>query len=228
MRLSNIVIAGLFSFSLLVSCSTEKAEEYVPSPEGYGLFPVDTGLTRFYKVDSIFWDDFTGINDTFSYVIKEKIAGTFNDLQGRPTLRIERFREKTGGGWIIDRVWSANRTRTTAERTEENMRYLKMVFPTREGINWNGNTYNTLPAVTYRITKIGSDTAAGLSFPKTATVLHGDSVGNRITQQYGLEKYAEGPGLIYRKNVSLTFNFPLTTVRSGFIYTEKLIDFEPR
>ncbi|MFM1744380.1 MAG: hypothetical protein RLZZ630_317 [Bacteroidota bacterium] len=213
---------------LFVSCSSEMDEVTLPDPEGTLLFPIDTGLTRIYAVDSIYWDDFTGTHDTLNYLIREKIADTFNDLQGRPTQRIERFREVPGDGWIIDRVWTTNRTNTTAERTEDNLRFIKLVFPTREGVTWNGNSLNTLPAENYRITKTGSDTAAGMTFSTTATVLQGDSVGNRITRQYGLEKYAQGPGLTYRRNVSLTYNFPLTTVRSGYIYTETLIDYEPR
>jgi len=213
---------------LFVSCSSEKDEVTLPDPEGTLLFPIDTGLTRVYAVDSIYWDDFTGINDTVSYLIREKIAGTFSDLEGRPTQRIERFRESPTGDWIIDRVWSANRTTMRAERTVNNFRYIKLAFPARVGVSWNGNAFNTLPAETYRITQTGSDTAAGMTFSTTATVLQGDSVGNRITRQYGLEKYAQGPGLTYRRNVSLTYNFPLTTVRSGYIYTETLIDYEPR
>ena len=228
MRHPLLAFAGALTLSLVVSCSGEKDNADLPDPEGTELFPVDTGLTRLYAVDSIFWDDFSGIHDTLSYIIKEKITGTFNDLQGRPTLRIERFREEPGGDWIIDRVWTANRTRTTAERTEDNIRYLKLVFPALEGIIWNGNTYNTLPAENYRILKTGNDTAANTLFMNTAAILQGDSVGNRITKEYGIEKYAEGPGLIYKSKVSLTFNFPLTTVRSGYIYTEKLIDYEPR
>lgn len=222
------VLAVTLFISSAVSCSGEKEDSIIPEPEGAAFFPIDTGLTRIYAVDSIYWDDFTGTHDTLSYLIKEKIADTFKDLQGRPCLRLERYIQKQGNGWIIDRVWSATRTRTTAEQTEDNIRYLKLVFPLRDETNWNGNVYNTLPPENYRIIKMGSDTGAGTSFPRTATILHGDSVGNRITLQYGLEKYAEGPGLIYKKKVSLTFNFPLTTIRSGYIYTETLTDYEPR
>lgn len=223
-----LTIASVVSLLLMASCSREEDEVTLPEPEGTMLFPIDTGLTRLYAVDSIYWDDFTGANDTVHYLLLEKIAGLFIDLEGRPTQRIERFRESSTGDWIIDRVWSSNRTTIRAERTENNIRFIKLAFPARAGVSWNGNAFNTLPAETYRITETGSDTAAGFLFSKTATVLQGDSVGNRITLNYGLEKYAEGPGLIYRKSVSLTYNFPLTTVRSGYIYTETLIDYEPR
>jgi len=100
---------------LVTSCSKEESDSGTDRKTGYSYFPVDSGIVRIYQIDSIYWDEFTGINDTVSYRIKEVIAGTFTDNAGRKSQRIERFREDAAGNWTIDRVWSAVRTKTTAE-----------------------------------------------------------------------------------------------------------------
>ncbi len=218
-----ILILSAIGFS---SCSDTDEPLGEITTEGLNYFPTDSGLTRIYQIDSAYWDDFTGTSGLISYQIREVQAGTFTDLQGRPAVRIERYRSDSLGNWTIDRVWSAVRTTKRAEVTEENNRIIKLVFPPDAESTWNGNAYNTLAEETYRYTRFGPDTAAGQTFLETASVLQGDEQGNLIELRYGSEIYARNTGRIYRKRVDLEFSLPNRDTVAGFIYTERLISYQ--
>lgn len=219
----------LFCYILLAtSCSREESDSGTELKTGYSYFPIDSGLARIYQVDSIFWDEFTGINDTVSYQIKEVIAGTFTDNTGRKAQRIERFREDAGGNWIIDRVWSAVRTETTAEVIEENTRFLKLVFPVRDGEEWNGNTFNPLNEQIYEVISEGNpDEINNLNFDKTIHILQDDFI-TAISRDYDEERYAEGVGLYFRENISYDIDIISGKILNGFIYRERLLSYQTK
>ncbi|MGD1844835.1 MAG: hypothetical protein ACFB10_05520 [Salibacteraceae bacterium] len=126
-----------------IACKDKSGE---PEDLGYDYFPVETGHWVEYKVDSIVYDPFNQSIDTFQFFLREEIAGEFQDLEGRSTLRIERFkRENDTLAWRLIDVWTANRTSTTAERVEENERIVKLSFPVRLNQQWNGNAFNLRP-----------------------------------------------------------------------------------
>jgi len=214
---------------LITSCQKDSdTETLLTYSEDLEYFPVDSGFTRFYTVDSIFWDDFTGNHDTVSYELKEVLSGVYFDNQGRKGQRIERFKKDEAGNWIIYKVRASLRTNTTAEVTEENIRYIKLTFPVELNERWNGNSYNDFGNLTYQYETAGSDQFGGFNFQETVKVLQDDDPPNLLEDRYGEEHYAKGIGLYYRKNLSLKFVFPDPTpfngpdTASGFIYTEKL------
>jgi hypothetical protein len=224
----NRFAAILLSVIVIVAsaCSDDDSPATEPIALGLDYFPTDSGLIRTYLVDSSYWNDFTGTTGTVSYLIREVQAGFFTDLQGRQAVRLERYRLDTLGNWTIDRVWSAVRTNQRAEVTEENNRFVKLIFPPDTESEWNGNAYNILGEEPYQYTRLGADTAAGQTFQKTAEVIQGDGIGNLIELRYGIEKYASNTGRIFRKRVDLEFSLPNRDTLAGFIYTERLISFE--
>jgi len=226
-----IKYASLLSIILMMnSCSKEDNENQNCPIEiaGWEYFPTDSGLTRFYQVDSVYWDSFTGVNDTISYELKEIVAGNFIDNQGRTAQRIERFRKDSNGNWIIYKVWSSIRTTTTAETVEDNIRVIKLTFPCSTGVSWNGNAYNALGDKTFEYTACNvSGSSYALQFPQTATVNQDDEPGNLLNDRNDLEKYATNVGMYYRLNSFVEFNFITGDTISGFIYTEKLTSYTP-
>lgn len=218
-----------FLLILTVSaCSKDDNETTAIVITGSAYFPVDSGLTRFYQVDSVYWDEFTGLRDTVSYELKEILAGDFIDNQGRVNQRIERFRKDNSGNWIISKVWYALRTNRTAENVEDNIRFIKLTFPTTSGNNWNGNAYNTLLEKNYEYTSVGGpDSSFSLNFSNTLTVNQDDEPANLLNDRNDLEKFALNIGMYYRLNSYLEFNFLSGDTISGFIYTERLINYYP-
>lgn len=229
-NLSNVSYT-IVSVVILALLSCNKSNED-PIYAGYDYFPVNTGQFIIYEVDSIKKDAFTGLVTHSKYQIKEVIASTFTDNEGRPTLRIERFRKDTFffQDWTIYQVWTANLTSTTAQRFEDNKRYLKLIFPVKNGSTWNGNSMNTDDVEDYAYVEVHEpDIINQLTFDSVLTVLQADDLNNLITPKYKLEKYATGVGLIYRKKFEVTMKTnPLTGTldTSDFVdYTERILNY---
>jgi hypothetical protein len=218
--LKAIVIVTLFSLS---SCLDDDGN--FAQPEDYDYFPQIVGITRIYQVDSIYWDNFSGIHDTVSYEIKEVISSFFTDNQGRTTSRIERYRKDPGGNWGIIKVWASNKTKNTCEQIEDNIRYFKLAIPAKENITWNGNTYNTMDEQEYKSSNVHvPDAINTLSFDHTVTVnqLNDD---NLVYTKFGEERYAAYIGMYYKNKTDIEKNFVTQAPENGYIYTEKLISY---
>ena len=228
----NIFLFMLFLGVVFFSC--KKDHPVVSSPDfGYNYFPNDVGRYIICQVDSISYDDpLSRPPDTTRYLLKELIAATFFDNSGRPTLRIERYYKmyhfnthSYDSVWSVPRVWSANRTTSTAEKVEENIRYIKLVFPVRQNKQWNGNVYNMLGSKEYQITSADqSETINTVHFDSVATVSQFDEE-NLVLSQIEKEKFARNVGLIYKQRDSLVkqgTNFADTT---GYRVTQKIISY---
>jgi len=125
-----------------VSCSTSEL-----SPEaletGRDYFPVSKGNYWIYKVDTIDYR-FSGDTTFGSYFVKEWIADTLYRQEGNLVYKLEIYRRTdTSQIWKIDSVWSLRVDPDKILKIENNIPYVKLRFPLREGSRWDGNQYNT-------------------------------------------------------------------------------------
>jgi hypothetical protein len=103
---------------------------------------------------------------------------------------------------LID-VWTQKRTGTTAERVEENLRFVKLEFPVAEGGNWNGNAFNNLGTQQYKYVNVGKFADVGiLQFDNTITVEQKNNV-NLVDEEVFYEIYAVDIGLVLRHSTDL-------------------------
>lgn len=188
----------LIILAFLTSCKKDK--DLPPADLGYNYYPNNVGHWVSYHVDSVAWNAFDGTVDTFHYQIKEIIESIFTDNQGRPTMRIERYiRQSDTNAWVIKNVWYANRTASTAERVEENIRYIKLIFPVNLSAVWNGNAYNSLSEQDYTYTTVYKPYSVGIyTFDSSLTVTQKDQA-TYIDTDYAIEVYAKHAGLVYKK-----------------------------
>lgn len=231
---STILFAALFGVLNLFFYSCKKEKEAIAVDLGYKYFPDESGSYVIYQVDSLYYNDFTSRIDSFTFQIKEKIVATYTDLSGRPTSRIERFyRKNDSDAWLIKDVWFSNRTSNTAEKVEENVRFVKMVFPLKEAIEWNGNRYNTLGEQNYSLIKLHQSASIGsINFDSTLYISQ-VSDSNLIEKKIAYEIYAKHVGLVYKRNISIAdkdsvinLSLPLELrANSGFDFTYKAISF---
>ena len=222
---------------LFFSCKKDKTVE-APINYGYNYFPDEVGNYVIYQVDSIAQDDISNKHDTTRYLLKELIASVFTDLSGRPTLRIERYFKFYNKNipydqmpWSAPRVWFANKTSSGLQRVEENIRYLKLIFPVKKGRKWNGNVYNILGEKDYEIDS--ADVAMqvnNLLFDSVAVVKQYQEI-NLVQYQVEKEKFARNIGLIYKQRDSLSINprngndFPPYDDTVGYFFTQKIISY---
>jgi len=191
------LISGILIMLAMYACKSEVLE----APDsGQAYFKIDQGSYIAYDVDSIVIDIPSGIQDTFVFQIKEYIDSAFFDLEGRPTARIHRsYRDQAADPWILKKVWTANRGVTKAEKVEENVRFVKMVFPVTADIEWDGNAQNTFNAWNYSYQEIDAPRNIGsLAFQRTVTVDQRD-LSNLIEKEFAQEIYAYDVGMVYKQ-----------------------------
>lgn len=181
----------------LYSCKKDVAP---PLDVGYGYFPTNVGHWIIYDVVTIEHDAPVNKHDTAVFQIKEIIESTFLDNEYRETQRIERYlRSDSTLPWVIKDVWFSNLTSSTAEKVEENVRFIKLIFPISLEKTWDGNVSNPQDIWNYEYTEVDAPyTINILSFDSTVTVLQIDE-GNLIEKNYALEIYAKNVGMIYKE-----------------------------
>lgn len=221
--MSKLIYSFIFVLFLLSSC---KQDVYKPSYMGYEYFPNNVGHWVHYDVDSIVTDAPVSRNDTYRFQVKEFIESDFTDNSGRNAQRLERYyRDNDSADWYIRRVWYSNRTTLTAEKIEENVRYIKLHFPVTQDKEWNGNLYNFQPQRNYRFTAINNPYSINnFNFDSTVTVLQIDS-DNVVYHEKVVEVYAKHIGLIYKSSDSLSFNSVDGSVIVSWKYEYKIRDY---
>jgi hypothetical protein len=201
---------------LITSCKDKQTIEEPDIDYGYDYFPLQIGMEWTYQVDSTIYDPTeTAVNILTSRVyLREIVVDTFRDELNRLNYRLERFeRPDETSEWILKEVWSALQTDQTAERFEENLRFVKLVFPVQRRDIWNGLVYID-PTATYpiageqveifkgwlsEVTLADEPEVVGdFSFDEVTTVQLADEE-NLLEKRYGIEKYAAGVGLVYRE-----------------------------
>jgi len=181
---------------LLLGCGKDTTE---PIDLGHAYFPTQNGLWVEYQVDSAWRIVSTGVEGSISYRLREVILEDYTDPAGRPAKRLLRYVLGEDSVWAIRDVWSKYRGTTAAEKTEENVRLQKMVFPVRDNQFWDLNILNPERSleVTYREVHVPWSTE-GLSFDSTALVRQTVSP-NLVDTIIHEERYAKHVGLVYKR-----------------------------
>ncbi len=190
-----LAAAGLVAL-LFPGC---RRDEAVPIDPGHTYFPVERGLWAEYQVDSSWSFEGLGISGAVRYRLREVIDSVYTDPEGRTAQRIERFVWDTlTNGWRIKDVWTQTRQPAYAERTEENVRLLKLTFPTRVGERWNLNALNDRPDMEVSHEAVDQPWQHGnLSFDSTLLVRN-HYPNNLVDTLIYRERYARHVGLVER------------------------------
>ena len=115
---------------------------------------------------------------------------------------------------------------------EENVRYIKLTFPTQNNQKWNGNALNTIGTYTYEYKSVDTKkTVNGNVFDSTLTINQiVDS--NLIEKKYQVEVYAKNVGMIYKRFVDVQDKGitiepgPLSgRIDAGTDYTYRIIEY---
>ncbi|MBX5439391.1 MAG: hypothetical protein IRZ29_07610 [Thermoflavifilum sp.] len=203
-----LAMAGL----LLSLGACHKTSLSPPPDAGYAFFPIYVGMERHYWLDSIIYRDFDGTIDTEHYEAWDRVDTSYLNDSGQQVFRILRMLRPVGiQQWLpaltIEITWLPQRM----EWLEDNLRYIKLIFPVAEGKSWSGNAYletNLNPDLQYLngwvyayqdVNKPANiDT---LHFDSTLTVREANDSLNSPSyafRTYSLEQYARGVGLVYR------------------------------
>ena len=207
-------------------CSDDSGGSSNPGSLNYTYFPVNEGHELIYDAVLITRDPIQG-DDTSIYQIREVIDSTFTDNEGRPTQRLSRYHRNTPSDpWVIADVWTANLTSTRAEKKEENITYIKLIFPLQSGKTWNGHSLNSLGEMEYTYDWIDQPYSVNaLPFDSTLRVQQANE-DNFVYRDQDEEIYAAGVGLIYRNQVYIVKDYTIPNqvgVKEQRLYTETLV-----
>jgi hypothetical protein len=138
----NLILGGIICIFISLSSCTSETETLDESTFGYDYFPLSKGKTWVYQSDSIVYSSVGTVKDTFRSFLKEEIGEAFLDLEGNNVYKINRyFKRKDTDAWSRINTWTTSSDQTRAIRTEENIRFIKLVFPIKNGLRFNGNLF---------------------------------------------------------------------------------------
>lgn len=215
-----------FLIVLIISCKqTNQGNEEINL--GLDYYPVKIGSTWIYTVDSIAYDNNTGVTtiDTFRYEYKEVISSNFSDVSGNTGQLLNRFyRKNDSSDWFQANNWTVLITKEKAERVEENIRFVKIAFPVAVNKRWNGNMYNAREVEQYRIINTNRGATYGNTFYHNTMLVQQAKELNAIEEIAKQEVYAQNVGLVYKLSDSI--NTQVSGSR-GFRYRITLKSFTP-
>ncbi len=192
----------------------------VPNSKEY--FPLRIGQYIEYQVDSIVFDDAPGGNkkDTMTFQLREEIVSINISSAGDTSYYIHRSRRSDASqNWVQTDVWSTGYDENSANRTEENLIFRKLIMPVYKGQRWIATAYinpqtriqvgtEFMEPYEYwdaRIISIdGAGTAGLFTFP-TGTVMEvrqADS-DDELMKRFVHETYVRDIGLVSRVDTIL-------------------------
>lgn len=233
MKKATIILLSTLSF---FACS-KKNESYTDVTKEY--FPLMIGKEVVYDVDSIIWDDFTCEIDTVFHQIRWTVSDTFRDNTNQLIYKINvDIRDNDTATWANNRVYAATATETYLQTDENNLLFIKLVFPVKESYSWEGNTkintnsseYQFLFDWNYTYENVGQPFDNGkLRFDNTVIVAEKDetindpSTASYASRTFSEEVYAKDVGMVYREMTYWTFDENVSSCLNGFQVTMRAV-----
>jgi len=194
----------------------------------YNYYPTSIGTYVEYTVDSMYHDN---ASDTFQFQVREVVADEFLDNEGRNSVRIERFKRPDNTvAWALTDVWFATRTSTRLEKIEEDVRFVKMLFPPKRNDRWDGNLYNIHDEEEYQNVEVHIDgNYGGFAFDSLVVVEQEDRQ-NLVDTVYKEEVFASGVGLVSKTYRDLFYVWDSVGNQSvlGSEYYQTVIGYGPQ
>lgn len=213
--------------SVLFSC-TKKQTQIPETDFGFDYFPTQSGKFAVYDIDSTVYTEIPRDTITYKFRIKEKIADSFTDNEGKSAIRLERYIKRFDKNtsydsmvWTIKEVYMINASDKNIQVQENNVRFVKLIFPIEENVSWNGNALNILGEEIYTCDFISDNTLK----------VNQKDFRTLISYESKFEKYTKGIGLTEKQNIYLLSNnivpnIPVENrIESGYIYTQTLVSY---
>ena len=171
---------------------------------GLKYFPLTVGSFWIYDVSEVTFDTLAQ-NKIETYQEKYEVAeGYENELKETVFVMHVSKRNTDNDPWNYAQTWSAKVSLLNEIIvSEENIPYIKLLIPVKEGLTWKGNKYNTIESDRNngRVDEfsINDFKEPFENFTTTITVYESDDL-NFVYKDVRYSVYAEDIGLVYRKN----------------------------
>ncbi|MFT6747365.1 MAG: hypothetical protein ACJAZ2_001716 [Glaciecola sp.] len=229
----------LFVFLVFLGASCKKDTETGVSKTGSytDYYPLKIGSSHIYLIDSIYYNKFTGETEVYQYQLKETITETFLDESNQTNYRMERYcKFKPTAAvsfdeipWEFKNVWFVTVTPVSVQRVEENVRFVNLTNPVKDGVTWDGNDFNILNKYNYTYESFGETL---LGYANSVKVVQID-LENLIEKQYYEQTFAKGVGLtkhyyidIESQNITDTSVPIMERIQKGIQFTKVLLEYD--
>ncbi|MBD1396042.1 hypothetical protein H9Q13_02600 [Pontibacter sp. JH31] len=190
-----VVLAGF-----LAACEN-KYKDPDPTAMGFDYYPLEVGNYRIYDVTDI--KITRNVSEINRFQLRERVDTSFYDQTNQLVHKIVRsVRANSNRPWVDDSVMTVIKSTSKVLLTKDNTKYVKLVFPVKAGLKWEGDAFNSRVVnngkESYTYGEVGETFEIdGQSFAKTVTVTQGTPFDN-VQLDNRKEVYAEGIGLVYR------------------------------
>lgn len=215
----------IFFIAALSACSSKENLTIVGAQE---LYPVQVGKVFFYRLDSTVLGNFNQSLVVHSYIAKDSVESSYLDAQGQQSYRIYRYLRDTlqTKPWQFTSTYVATITNNRVEYVDNNLRFVTLVSPVKEGQQWKGTQYiNTISPSPYsyyygwNFEYQNADqpfTTKKGAIQNTYTVFQQDETlpdipfnpNNYQERTFSKEVYARGIGLIYKEFIHWVYQPP--------------------
>jgi hypothetical protein len=219
-------ISGVLIFAIMMTTSCRKQTESFATDTTNNYIPLEVGKYIVYQLDSTVFLNFGKIEETHAYQVKFEVNAEVRDNLDRPAYRIFRYTRDSAGtqSWQPDNTYLITPLDNQVEFTDDNLRYIKIHLPIKDGYTWKGNKY--LPADPYNTYFLFSNDDAMADWdyyydgePEPSVTIEGQNYTDVLTVQeddesynvpvvdessyaartYSIEKYSKNIGLVYKE-----------------------------
>ncbi len=220
--LLGVITTSIFFF--LTSC--EKKDTFVSEPLS-SYMVMQPGKYIRYRLDSFVFINFGQKDTTIIYQAKDVVDAQISDENGRTTWRVIRYLRKFNStnenDWTPNMAYQVVMSRNQVEVLEDNLRFIKLKLPVKEGYTWLGNSLlpespyaaryqftndNYIRSWDYTYEDVGASAVINnKNYENTLNVWQSrDSINVPITmpanvgqRNHWVEQYAKDIGLIYKE-----------------------------
>jgi hypothetical protein len=207
--------------------------------------PLTFGKYVTYEVDSIYYNENLCTQYRIKSQLKYAITDTFTDRRNyanKVSYIVDVFaRPYDGAPWIPQSVIILNPTGNSMNWSQDQVKYVKMMFPVTEGQTWKGNVnaplndpqFTFLTNWNYQYQNYRKSYNTGyLNFDNTVTVLENDEsvnypgvdTGVAAYRVYSKAVYAYNVGLVYRELTHWTYKAYNSQCLNGYSVVMRAID----
>jgi len=214
----------------IVGCGEDEGAKQLSDAD---YFPLRKGLYQVYAVHERNYQ-LQVETENVTYQLKTEVVDSFANQEGGYTYTIHRSKRNTAmDPWEFQQVWSVRINPANVVVSEENIPFLKIVFPATENRHWDGNLLNNLPADEYILTNTGKsyELENGTTAGAYIQIVQEDS-SDLFNVNMRQEFYARNIGLVQVEITDLEYcsdadecDITQHIIDNGTIYIQTLIEY---
>lgn len=172
---------------------------------GLDYYPARVNTYRIYQVNEV--NHFLIGPNEESYQLKEVFVDSTLLSTTEVSYTINRYRRASEDNqWQLDSIWTSNVNTQRITVTENNVTFVKLIFPIMTNTSWEANLYNSRQSNFYRYDEQFMDTTIfEVDYTETIKVIQSDLGDDGLGRDDRIEVYAPEIGLIYKNSLVLEY-----------------------